>query len=192
MSTKLVKLLQSGLTVFNLDDLGIIWGQKDRSATRQSARDYAAHGSLIRLRQGIYALPDVQIDTNALANKLLVPSYVTGLTVLTSAGLSHQFTLTVSSVAAYNKTYEVQGKTFAYSQIKTPVLYNQLGLDITRTTSVATVERAVTDLIYLSKGLYPFETLDGIDWYLLESYAKIYESTLVLRAVAALREQYAQ
>ena len=147
MSTKLTKLLQSGLTVFPLDDLGIIWGQKSRSTTRQSARDYASRGSLLRLRPGVYALPQSKIDIYAIANKLLAPSYVSGQSVLLDAGLSFQYTDKVFSVASYNKSYKVGEKTFAYSQIKASVLFNPLGLDDTKTASVARVERAITDLI---------------------------------------------
>jgi len=179
------------MTVFTLDDLGIIWGQKDRSATRQSARDYASRGSLIRLKQGVYALPETKVDPFAIANKLLAPSYVTGQSVLIGAGLSFQYTDMIFSVAAYNKSYEVGSKTYVYSQIKPSVLFNPLGLDITRAASVALVERAITDLIYLSKGRYPFERVEGIDWCLFNECAAIYDSALVLKTAARLKENYA-
>jgi len=179
------------MTVFTLDDLGIIWGQKDRSATRQSARDYASRGSLIRLRQGVYTLPETKTDPFVIANKLLAPSYVTGQSVLISAGLSFQYTNMIFSAAAYNKNYEIDDKTFVYSQVKPSVLFNPLGLDITRAVSVALVERAITDLIYLSKGRYPFERVEGIDWRLFDKCAAIYDNTLVLKTAARLKENYA-
>ena len=191
MSTKLTKLFQSGLSVFTLDDLGIIWGQKNRSVTRQSARDYASQGSLIRLHRGVYALPHVRPHPFSVANKLLVPSYVTGLSVLIDAGLSFQYTNVVSSVALYNKSYEVDNKAFVYSQVKASVLYNPLGLENKKSVSVAGTERAITDLIYLSKGRYPFERIAGVDWDLLDACAEIYESALVRKAVDSLRERYA-
>ena len=181
----------SGLTVFTLDDLGIIWGQKDRAATRQSARDYTSRGSLIRLRQGVYALPETKLDPFAIANKLLAPSYVTGQSVLISAGLSFQYTDMIFSAAAYNKSYKIDNKTFVYSQVKPSVLFNPLGLSITRTSSVALVERAITDLIYLSKGRYPFESVGGIDWRLFDDCAAIYDSPLVLKTTRELKERYA-
>jgi predicted transcriptional regulator of viral defense system len=191
MGTKLTKLLQSGLTVFTLDDLGIIWGQKDRLATRQSARDYASRGSLARLRQGVYALPHTELDTYVVANKLLAPSYVTGLSVLAGAGLSFQYTNRVFSVAAYNKSHELGERTFVYSQVKASVLFNPLGLNSSSTASVAGVERAITDLIYLSRGRYPFEVIKGIDWGLLADCATIYGRAYVPRAVERLKEGYA-
>jgi len=190
MSTKLTKLLQSGMSVFTLNDLGIIWGQKDRSATRQSARDYASRGELVRLRQGVYALPQTQLDPYTVANKLITPSYVTGLSVLRDAGLSFQYTNSVFSVASYNKTHEVAGRAFVYSQIKASVLYNPYGMDKAKAVSVASVERAITDLIYLSKGRYPFEKIERIDWGLLESCAEIYKSAFVLKAVETIKERY--
>ena len=191
MSTKLTKLLQSGRQVFNLDDLGIIWGQKKRSDTRQSARDYAAQGSLKRLKPGVYALPHVDLDTYAIANKILAPSYVTGLSILTDAGLSYQYTDKVFSIALYNKSYEVDGSNFIYSQAKPSVLFNSLGLDEKAKFSIASTERAIADLIYLSKGQYPFEKVEGIDWDLLESCGEIYDCAFVLREIGRLRELYA-
>jgi len=191
MSTKLTKLLQSNLKVFTLDDLGIIWGQKSRSATRQSARDYASRGSLIRLRQGVYALPHVELDSFMVANKLLAPSYITGLSVLIDAGLSFQFTSCVFSAASYNKKYELGEKTFVYSQVKESILFNSLGLNDTGPTSIAGVERAMCDLVYLNKGRYPFEGFEGINWELMDSCAKIYECSFVPIAIKALKEQNA-
>jgi predicted transcriptional regulator of viral defense system len=183
--------MQSGLTVFTLDDLGVIWGQKNRLATRQSARDYAARGSLIRLRRGVYALPHAELDTFVIANKLLAPSYVTGLSVLVDAGLSFQHSDKVFSVAAYNKSYELGEKTFVYSQVKPSVLFDPLGLIDTGTVSLASAERAITDLLYLNKGRYPFEIIKGIDWKLLEQCAKIYGCDYVCKAVNRLKEEHA-
>lgn len=191
MTTKLTKLLQSGLTVFTLNDLGIIWGQKDRSATRQSARDYASRGNIVRLHQGVYALPGVWPDDFKLANKLLAPSYVTGQSILAAAGLSYQYTDTVFSVALYNRSFQVQAKTFAYSQVKATVLYNTLGLTTASGASQASPERAITDLVYLSKGRFSFEPLSNINWELLANCAQIYENAWVVKAAATLRGQYA-
>jgi len=191
MSTKLTKLLQSGLKIFTLNDLGILWGQKNRSETRQSARDYAAGGSLIRLKSGVYAMPRVSLDPFTIANKLLAPSYVTGLSVLVAAGLSFQYTDRVFSVAAYNKSYELGERTFVYSQIKQTVLFNPLGLEDTAGVSVAGVERAIADLLYLNKGNYPFEKITGINWNLLNRCAKIYDCAFMPKAVTTLKERYA-
>jgi len=223
MSTKLIKLLQSGRTVFTLDDLGVIWGQKNRSTTRQSARDYASRGDLVRIKQGVYALSQTaastvspsgekasritaqriesdtssqanttlsRSDTYVIANKLLVPSYVTGLSILIDAGLSFQYTGKVFCVAAYNKSYELGERTFVYSQVKASVLYNPLGLDRTGQVNAAGLERAITDLIYLSKGRYPFERIANINWDLLDDCAKIYDCSFVQEAVDAIKQRY--
>ena len=191
VSTKLTKLLQSGLKVFTLDDLGIIWGQRTRSDTRQSARDYAAQGDLIRLKPGVYTIPNQNPNVHAVANKLLAPSYVTGLSVLTKEGLSFQYTNRVFSVARYHKSYEIDDKIFVYSQVKASVLYNPLGLDGAAKVAIAGKERAITDLIYLNKGHYPFESFERIDWDLLEACANIYNCIFVPKTVSQLKEQYA-
>jgi hypothetical protein len=116
---------------------------------------------------------------------------VTGLSVLIDAGLSFQYTGKVFSVATYNKSFVVGDKTFVYSQVKPSVLYNPLGFDPKSKASVAGVERAIADLIYLSKGRYPFEYIDGIDWDLLNSCAEIYDYSLVPKTVEALKERHA-
>jgi len=191
MSTKLTKLLLSGLSVFTLDDLGIIWGQKNRSTTRQSARDYAQSGDLVRLHQGVYCLPNSTPDRFLLANKLLAPSYVTGLSVLVKAGLSYQYTDRIFSVASYNKSIQTAEGEFVYSQVKSSILFNPLGILNTNQTSVASSERAVTDLIYLSKGRYSLEKFGELNLDLLIDYAKIYNRSYVEAAVQKIREDYA-
>lgn len=191
MSTKLTKLLKSDLMVFTLDDLGIIWGQRSRSDTRQSARDYASRGDLVRLKQGVYLLPHTTPDALMMANKLLVPSYVTGLSVLIKEGLSFQYTDKVFSVALYNKSYEIGEKTYIYSQVKASVLYNPLGLEELAALSVAGRERALCDLLYLNRGRYPFERIERIDWNLLDKCATIYDCAWVPKAVNQLKERYA-
>ncbi len=84
--TKLQKLLLLNKAVFTLDDLGVIWGYEKRSNITQSAKEYTKAGSLVRLRRGIYTLPNAEPGMAEIANKLVVPSYLTGETVLKKHG----------------------------------------------------------------------------------------------------------
>jgi hypothetical protein len=174
-----------------LDDLGVIWGQGKRSDTVQSARDYVRSGSLTRIRRGVYGITGRNFSALELANKLIVPSYVSGETVLAKHGLTFQYTDSITSMACYGKRLSTDYGEFAYHQVKPTILYETRGIIRDGNVLIASMERAIADLLYISRGSYRFEHLHGVDWKELASIAEIYGSLLPARKVEELRSRHA-
>ncbi|MDR1196708.1 MAG: hypothetical protein LBL08_00285 [Candidatus Nomurabacteria bacterium] len=189
MKTKLNKLLQDGRTIFTLDDLSVIWGQKNRRQTSYSAKYYAKIGDLRRIRRGVYAVNGRKLSEYEIANKLIAPSYVSGETVLALKGVTFQFTGKIFSMAANNKTLSTKYGEYVYRQLRKEVLFNEMGIEDDGGVLMACLERAMLDLIYTHKGEYPFEYVEMVNWGKLKKISKIYRSKIVDRVVKKLIEE---
>jgi predicted transcriptional regulator of viral defense system len=188
--TKLNRLLKTKRNLVNLDDLSSIWGQSKRSDTVQSARDYARAGKLHRIYRGVYAIDPDDIDVFVFANKAHTPSYVTGETILAKHGLTFQASNVVHSASTRSKLIKLKDACFLYHMIKEDVFYHPLGVIHDGGISEASLERAITDLLYYSRGEYDLDALDHskIDWPTLKRIAAIYGKKSLIRRVEKLEE----
>jgi hypothetical protein len=185
--SKINDLLLSGRTIWTLDDMSVIWGQTKRSDTAQSAKHYARSGNLIRIRRGVYALPNAQLSPVEVANKLVVPSYLTGESVLKKSGASFQASTNITSAALVPRKITLGEVSYIYHKLNSQVFFNTLGIN----DATATLERAVADLIYIFGGRYQFEDLSGVDWGKLHEIGQIYGKKSVLTHIKKLEELYA-
>jgi hypothetical protein len=185
--SKINDLLLSGRNIWTLDDMSAIWGQRKRSDTAQSAKQYARSGDLVRIRRGIYALPGAKLVPSEIARKLVAPSYLTGESVLKKSGMSFQLSSHITSAALVSRQIALDDHTYVYYKLNDQIFFNPLGV----TAGIASPERAVADLIYISGGRYQFEDLSNIDWEKLRVIGQIYSKKSVLNNIAKLKELYA-
>lgn len=181
----LKKLIQSGKTVFSLEDLGKIWEVKDKDYLRLVASRLFDRGEIVRISQGIYALKK-SYNFYELANKLRRPSYVSLETVLQDEGVIFQdYSKTVFSVSNNTLVKKADGYNFEYYKIKDEILFNSLGVEMSEQFSKATPERAICDKLYLSPRYY-FDNLKNINKKKLIDISKIYANKRLEREVSAL------
>jgi hypothetical protein len=190
--TKLTELLATGKIIFTLDDLSVIWSQNKRSNTSQSAKEYARAGDLVRLRRGLYALSSAKPTVAEIASKLVVPSYLTGETVLKKYGLSFQMDERITSAALVSKKIRLGGALYTYYKFNDDIFYNRRGVIEENGVTMATRERAVADLIYLNGASFAFEDLTDIDWPKLTEIGQIYGKKSVVENIEKLRNRYAK
>jgi predicted transcriptional regulator of viral defense system len=191
MATKYNLLLQSGQNVFNIDNLSVIWGQKKRSDTVQSVRNYVKSGQLFRLRRGLYTLNKDSLDVFEVANKAWTPSYVSGQTILAKHGTTYQSISTVHSISPTSKKIMIEGTIFLFHMVKEEIFYNQLGIENRHGIYFASLERAVADLLYYSGGNWQFENLENVNWEKLKEIALIYGQKILVERVLELEKIYA-
>ena len=184
--SKLDKLFISGASIFTLDDMSVLWGQTKRLDTLRSAKQYFKSGKLDRVCRGVYSLPGAKLSHIELANKLVVPSYLSGESILKKHGASFQFANVVTSVALVSRRVTVDGTIYRYSKMNARAFYNTVGIE----NGEASLERAVADLTYITGGRFVFEDLSDINWDKLSEIAKIYDKRSVTRYIAALKEKY--
>ncbi len=187
--SSLVTLIRSKKTVFDMNDLVLLWGITDRDYLKTKVYRLAKAGQLIRLRGGIYAL-DWNYDRLELANKLVVPSYVSFETVLAREGVVFQYDPKIYSAARVNRTIKIGKEEFVYRKIKDPTLLDPLGLIQDGEKSVASKERAICDTLYLMGDFY-FDNLSDIDWIKCLKIGLIYDNKNLIKRIKKLKEEYA-
>lgn len=134
-------------------------------------------GDLIRLSRGIYVF-DKHYSRLQLGNKLRTPSYVSLYSVLQDKGVVFQPYTSIFLVAQRSQSIVIDDQKYIYRKIKDKILLNPLGIDVVGGVSVANLERALCDKLYLDHEEY-FDNLRSVEWGKMELYnEQIYENNI--------------
>ena len=182
------KLLNSGKTVFTKKDLEKILDfdtkmALDKFLYREKKKDF-----LNNISYGIYTFKNYNIFE--LAGKIRKKSYISLETVLKKEWVIFQYYDNIFIVSDDTLEKNIWKHNFKFSKIKDNILLNQLWLEHKKTYTIASVERAICDRIYLSKNYY-FDDLSGIDFEKLENISKIYDNKRVILEINKLIKKYA-
>ena len=127
-----------------------------QQAQRQLS-DWVRSGKLLQLRRGIYAFPPPYVGERPLryviANRLVRPSYISLQAALSYYGLIPEHVASVTSVTTRRPiTLRNEFGRFLYRHIKPDFFYGFRYRQLSQTQSafVATPEKAILDLIYLT------------------------------------------
>lgn len=169
----LKKLVKSDKTVFSSEDLGKIFGIENKNYLRVVLTRLAKRRELIRIRKGIYVI-SINYNKLELASKLKRPSYISLERVLFEQSVIFQdYSNTITSVSNNSYRETIDKIEYRYFKIKDEILMNPLGIRIEKNMAIAGLERAICDVIYLSKKFY-FDNLNNINKDLLKSISMIY------------------
>jgi hypothetical protein len=155
------KLLRSKNTVFTFKDISLIWEETDKNLAKKRIYRYVRAGKLYPIRRGIYA-KDKDYDRLELATKIITPSYVSLETVLAREGVVFQHYDQVFVVSYLTREIVCDGQTYVFRRMRSLILANVLGIEQKGNRSVATLERAFLDTLYLNKD-YHFDNLGPLD-----------------------------
>lgn len=128
----------------------------------------AKQGDLIRLRRNLYLIPDERpVNTFLVANSILAPSYVSGLSALWYYGVIPEFVYEVISMTTKRSTVYLNPLgTFRY--VSLPLDYYQAGIVMEpidgRDVFFASKEKALCDYIYMTHGLNLRYTGEILRW----------------------------
>lgn len=182
-------LLRSKKTVFDFNDLALLWQIEDRKYLKTKVYRLVKNKQLLRIRKGIFVL-DENYNRYELANKLVNPSYVSLQTILANEGIIFQYDSTIYSVSRINREIKVKNLKFIYRKIKDDILLNSEGININADFSVASKERALLDLLYLEKDYY-FDNLKDINWQDIFDLVLIYQNKNLMKRLKLLKEDNA-
>ena len=182
-------LLNSEKTVFTKKDLEKLLKFKTQKALdvflyREKNKDF-----LVKVHYGVYALK--KYDILELAGKIKKKSYISLETVLKKYGVIFQYYENIFLVSDDTLEKDIWENTFSFNKIKDSVLLNQLWLEHKKTYTIASIERAICDRIYLSKNYY-FDDLEWVDFDKLSEISEIYNNKRVVLEVKKLIEKYAK
>ncbi len=176
-------LLNSGKTVFTKKDLEKILNFKSKKALDMFLYREKKKGFLKNIYYGIYSLKKYNILE--LAGKIRKKSYISLETVLKKHGVIFQYYDNIFLVSDDSLEKEVWEMKFSFNKIKDSVLLNQLWLEHKKSYTIASVERAICDRIYLSKNYY-FDDLEWVNLEKLEEISHIYNNKRVIKEVMKL------
>ncbi|MFA6340883.1 MAG: hypothetical protein WCX27_01410 [Candidatus Paceibacterota bacterium] len=147
-------------------------------------------GVLTKLTRGVFA-KSKDYNPKELATSIYTPSYISFETVLREAGVIFQHYDTIFAASKWPKTMNVDKHTFAFRKLKDVVLFNSSGIEIRDNYSIATVERAFLDMIYLFPN-YHFDNLKSLDWEKCNELAKIYGNKELMKRLDKYRKNHAK
>lgn len=109
-------------------------------------------GDVIKLRRGLYALPDHLPNELELGNALIKPSYISFLYALSYYHLIPEAVFKITSATTRTtRRFEALGKVFTYHHIKPTVFTGYLSENIRgKTILIAEPEKALVDCLYFA------------------------------------------
>jgi predicted transcriptional regulator of viral defense system len=190
MESAVIKMFQSTKTVLTIKDLALLWRETDANNLKAKAAYYVKRGVLIRLTRGVFA-KSKEYDPKELATSLYAPSYVSFETVLREAGVIFQHYDTIFVAGPWSRINTIDRYTIRSRRLKDEILFNPTGITIGNTYSIATVERAFLDMIYLFPRYY-FDNLRPIDWEKCFELVGVYNNKQMVKRIIEYKKRYAE
>lgn len=158
-------LLKQQQQLFHTNDLALLWQVDNPNTLYTTIKRYVQRGILIKIHKGFYStIPLEKIDPVRLGMGYLHGfAYLSTESVLTTAGIMFQSSSYITLVAAVSRKFTIGGDDYLVRQMKGKFLYQTVGIEEKEGIRLATVERAVADLLYFHPS-YHFDNRGGIDW----------------------------
>jgi predicted transcriptional regulator of viral defense system len=143
------------------------WGGDPRSLSVQLSR-WVRQQKLVPLRRGVYLLPAAlrraQAPLEYLANLLVVPSYVSLERALAFHGLIPETVPVVQSITRGRPmVFETEAGTFQYRHVKKDWFFGYRETELgSGSALIAVPEKALLDLVYLSRGAFTPERIEEL------------------------------
>lgn len=158
-------LLKQDQRLFHTQDLALLWGITNRNTLYTTIRRYSDKGILIPIHKGFYStVPMQKIDERRLGLSYLhTYGYISTETVLIQNGIIFQQSNTITIVSSISKKFSLGGKNYLSRSVSDRFLYNSFGISKIDGIYVASIERAVADILYFQPKYY-FDNHKGINW----------------------------
>ncbi|MEA2065158.1 MAG: hypothetical protein U9O66_02580 [Patescibacteria group bacterium] len=175
ITKKLLKLSNSGKTVFSAADLMLLWGIENKNILWVDISRALKKGYLKHIRRGLYSLDKMEIDKLELAGKLKKNSYISFETVLLKNGIINQWYSTYFSASDRQADIKNSYGIFEYRRLSEKILNNRLGIVSNDNYFIASAERAICDYFY-KVGFQQLDDLDDVKKDKLIEISKIYQN----------------
>jgi predicted transcriptional regulator of viral defense system len=162
---RFLSIAKLGISVFHVDDLARIWGINNRNTLRTSLKRYVESGLMYRLYRGLYSIKPVsELDPLLLGAQAINDyCYLSTEAILAKQGIIFQQLDNYTFVGGKTKRIKIGDYKYYCRQLKDKFLYNDIGVDKTGKYNIASLERAVADILYFNPK-YHFDNPSGIDW----------------------------
>jgi|SRR3989338_5864720 len=186
----IAKLYQSTRTILTTKDIALLWEETNAAHLTAKIKYYAKKGLLIRLTRGVFA-KSKEYDVKELATSIYTPSYVSFETVLRESGIIFQHYDSIFVASPYPAAKKIDDHAIVFRKLKDSVLYNARGIKSEENYSIATLERAFLDTLYLFPKYY-FDNLRPLNWEHCFEMVKIYDNRQLIKRMVDYRKNYAE
>ncbi len=162
---RFAKLARLGEQVFHVGDLANLWNIKNKNTLHTTLKRYTGTGLLFRVYRGLYSIKPVgEIDPYLLGVKALHKfAYISTETVLSNAGIILQKIHYITIVSFESKKFTIGDTDYRSRQLADKFLFQKKGINVRNGVNIATVERAVADLLYFYPNFH-FDNPKQVDW----------------------------
>lgn len=166
-------LLKQDRKLFHTRDLALLWGIDNDNTLYTVIKRYVQKGILIPIQKGFYSvLPLNKISPLELGMSFLHGySFVSCEYVLTLSGIIFQSSDYITLVSSVSRKFSVASHNYLVRKLKPQYLFNDIGITTRDGIRIATIERAVADLLYFNPK-YHFDNRKSIDWYYVQKIQK--------------------
>ena len=185
---RIALLANKGETIFHIKDLATLWNIREPKTLRMTLKRYADAGLLHRIYRGFYAtLPLEDLSAEELGAKALhAYTYLSTETVLFQQGYMSQKPQAITFISSNHKIFNIGGRAYLSRQLKKAFLYSPEGLQEQNGIKIASVERAIADLLYFN----PLASFDKkVNWSAVRSLQKKIGYTLTPTRYVASKTQ---
>ncbi len=158
-------LLQDKRELYHTQDLMVLWGISNENTLYTTINRYIKRGILYSIYKGFYATKPLQeINPFFLGSAALHKyNYISTESILVLNGVIVQDISYITFVSSNSKRFKIADYNFLSRKMKDSYLYNKTGVVHKDGVRVATVERAVADMLYFNPN-YHFDGKDFINW----------------------------
>lgn len=164
-SERIAAVLRLGGDLFHAKDLANLWQITNANTLHTTLARYVRHGIFHRIYKGFYSTKPIgDIDFLKLGLVALgTYGYVSTETVLAEAGIIQQKLHATTLVSRTSARFSAGGHHYYCRRLQDKYLYNPAGITEKDGVRVASVERAVADLLYFNPKAY-FDGYARVDW----------------------------
>jgi hypothetical protein len=181
-------ILRSPKTIFSTKDIALLWHETDEKKIVNRLKQYVRYGKLIRVRKGLYA-KDLSYNRYELAIKINTPSYISFETVLTRSGANFQYYNQIFIASYIKRVIKIEEQVYNFVRLKDYVITNTSGIEYSNNISIACIERAFLDKLYVSKDFY-LDNPNALNWEKVLEILPIYNNKRMEKKVMALIKNF--
>jgi len=158
-------LLKQKRQLFHTADLALLWKISNKNTLYTTIKRYVKQGILISIHKGFYStVPISQIDSYRIIQGALHKyCYISCETVLFNHGAIFQKGGYITVISDVHKKITIKDRSYLVRKLKDVYLYHDRGIDNIDGIAVASLERAVVDMLYFNQK-YFLDNRKIINW----------------------------
>lgn len=162
---RIIELNRIDRKVYHSNDLAILWNISNKNTLYTTIKRYVQKGVLIPIFKGLYStVPVSELDPLELGRAIIHRyTYLTTESVLAQEGIISQATYAYTFVSNISKNETVGNFSYRFRKLKDEYLYNPTGILKKDGNFIATIERAIADMLYYDPK-YHFDFSESINF----------------------------